>query len=110
MLERFEMNISSISPISPPLPFTTQSVPREEFAQRRELVQAAKSVNSSGVLGQNQLVFLVDRATHRVIIRIENRDTHEVVLQLPPEYVMRLARDVSTGSSHILQAAADTKE
>ncbi len=104
------MNITSSSPISPPLPPTTPTMPREELAQRRELVQAAKSVNSSGVLGQNQLVFSVDRATHRLIIRVEDRDTHEVLLQLPPEYVMRLAQDVGTGSAHILQAAADTEE
>lgn len=111
MLERFEMNISSSSPISPPLqPTTAHAVPPEEIAHRREVVQAAKTVNSSGILGQNQLVFSVDRATHRLIIRVVDRDTHEVVLQLPPEYVMRLAQNVGTGSAHIPEAAADTEE
>jgi flagellar protein FlaG len=83
-------------------------VPPEEAAQRRKLVQAAKSINASGTLGQNQLVFMVDRATHRPIIRVEDRETHEVVLQLPPEYVLRLAQDLDPASGHTTLPLADT--
>ena len=83
-------------------------VPHEELALRRELLQAAKSVNNSGILGANQLVFMVDRATHRVVIRVVDRDTHEVLLQLPPEYVMRLAQGLSTRSAHTLDSETDT--
>jgi uncharacterized FlaG/YvyC family protein len=100
------MDITSITPNGYSLP-PTPAVPAEEVAQRRELVQAAKSINASGVLGQNQLVFMVDRATHRAIIRVEDRDTHEVVLQLPPEYVLRLAQDLSAGSTNTSQSSAD---
>ena len=75
-----------------------QPVDAAEVAQRRELIQAARSVNKSGMLGQNQLVFLIDRATHRPIILVEDRETHEVVLQLPPEYVLRLAQDLRSGT------------
>ena len=69
-----------------------------EAAQRRHVIQAARAVNASGVLGQNQLVFLVDRQTHRPIIRVEDRETHEVVMQLPPEYVLRLADELHDNS------------
>jgi len=41
----------------------------------------------------------VDRQTRRPIIRVEDRDTHEVVLQLPPEYVLRLADSLRSKSS-----------
>jgi uncharacterized FlaG/YvyC family protein len=84
------------------------NVPPEEAVQRRQLVHAAKSVNASGTLGENQLVFAVDPSTHRMIMRVENRDTHEVVLQVPPEYVMRMADDLASSSSHTLQPEADT--
>ncbi len=83
-------------------------VPPEEAAQRRQLVQAARSVNGSGILGENQLVFSVDRSTHRMVMKVENRDTHEVVLQVPPEYVIRLAQDLGAPSLHTLLADADT--
>ena len=101
------MEISSIKP-SVDLFSQAPPVAAEEAGQRRDLIQAAKSVNESGLLGHNQLVFLVDRATHRPIIRVEDRETHEVVLQLPPEYVLRLAEDVKSGSSQITSAVADT--
>ena len=94
--ERFEMEISSVQPnvvSSPQAP----PVAAAEAAQRRELIQATKSVNESGLLGHNQLVFLIDRTTHKPVMRVEDPDTHEVVLQLPPEYVLRLAQDLQDG-------------
>ena len=60
------MNISSSIPgVTSILP-SVVTVRPEEAAQRRQLVQAAKSVNASGTLGENQLVFAVDRHTHRI--------------------------------------------
>jgi uncharacterized FlaG/YvyC family protein len=102
------MSISSSNPIGPATPPSLPSVPPEEAAQRQKLVQAAKSVNRSGVLGQDQIVFSVDRATHRLVIRLEDRDTHEVLLQLPPDYVLRLAQTLGTGSSHTIESDTDT--
>jgi uncharacterized FlaG/YvyC family protein len=87
---------------------TSARVPVEEAAQRRQLVQAAKSVNESGVLGQNQLVFLLDRQTHRAVIRLVDRTTHQVVSQIPPEYVLRLAQDLGSTSAKVIQPEDDT--
>jgi uncharacterized FlaG/YvyC family protein len=102
------MTISSSNPRASSTLTAAVSVPPEEAAQRRQLVQAAKSVNGSGMLGQNQLVFSLDPSTHHMVMRVENRDTHEVVLQVPPEYVMRLAQDLGPPSLHTLLADADT--
>jgi len=101
------MVISSIKPSNDALP-EAQQVPLAESAQRRQLIQASRSVNESGMLGQNELVLLMDRATHRPIIRIEDRETHEVILQIPPEYVLRLAQDAHADSAHITSLPADT--
>ena len=92
------MDISYINPMDLRVP---QSVPVQpaEAAQRRELISAAKSINASGLFGQNQLVFMVDPQTKRPIIRVQDRDTHEVLLQLPPEYVLRLAEELHVGSA-----------
>jgi uncharacterized FlaG/YvyC family protein len=48
----------------------------------------------AGLLDRNQLMFLIDRATHKLVIRMGDPETHEVVLELPPDYVLRLAQDV----------------
>jgi uncharacterized FlaG/YvyC family protein len=100
------MNISSSIPgVTSILPSVVR-VPPEEAAQRRQLVQAAKAVNASGSLGENQLVFAVDPDTHRIIMRVENRDTHEVVLQVPPETVLQMAEQLP--AAHTLLPDADT--
>ena len=87
------MDTSSIQPVGYTLP-STSTISAAEATQRRQVVQAAKAVNDSGILGQNELVFMVDRQTHRPIIRVEDRETHTVVFQVPPEYVLRLAADL----------------
>jgi uncharacterized FlaG/YvyC family protein len=101
------MVISSTKP-SVDLPAQASQIPAAETAQRRQLIQASRFVNESGMLGQNQLVFLFDRATHRPIIRVEDRETHEVILQLPPEYVLRLAQGMNPDSTQITSLGADT--
>jgi uncharacterized FlaG/YvyC family protein len=102
------MNISSSNPSAPLIAQSVASVPPQEATERRQLVQAAKSVNASGTLGQNQLVFAVDPTTHHVIMRVENRDTGEVILQVPPENVMQMAEDLNLTPAHTMQPDADT--
>jgi uncharacterized FlaG/YvyC family protein len=67
----------------------------EQAAENRDLVQAVKAVNASASLGDNnELTFQLDRNTRLPIIRIVNRKTNEVVQQIPPEYVLRLAKEL----------------
>ncbi len=80
----------------------------QSAAERRQVSQAVKAVNESGVLGRNQLVLSVDSQTHRPIIRIEDRETHELVQQIPPEYVLQLAENLGGGSTKTIPAEADT--
>lgn len=87
------MDISSVRTVAYSGPQSTAHTPAEA-TERRGLAQAVRSVNQSGVLGQNQLVLTVDRETQRRVIRIEDRETHELVLQVPAEYVLRLAQDL----------------
>src|SRR5215469_9983310 len=85
----------------------TPAASLDEAGQRREIIQATRTINENAALGQYQLVFMVDRATHRPIIRVEDRDTHEVMLQLPPEYVLRLAQDLGSETAHTSTSSAD---
>jgi len=101
------MDVVSISPTDTAFPQSTP-VPPAEAAERRELISAAKAVNASDLMGENQLVFTIDPQTHRPVIRVENRDTHEILLQLPPDYVLRLAKELRSGSAVTSSVLSDT--
>jgi uncharacterized FlaG/YvyC family protein len=62
---------------------------------RRNLIQSVKAVNASEFFGQeNELTFIVDRATRRAVVRLVSRKTGEVVEQIPAEYVLRMAEEL----------------
>jgi flagellar protein FlaG len=64
-------------------------------AANREVIQAVRAVNASNKLGdRNELTFSLDRRTRRPVITIVNRDTNEVVDQIPNEQVLRLAENL----------------
>ena len=81
-----ELGAQPVSPVS------------EKPAEQRDVVKAVKALNQSDLLGQeNELLFQRDRQTQRMVIRVVNRKTGEVVSQLPPEFVLRLAESVRSG-------------
>jgi uncharacterized FlaG/YvyC family protein len=88
----------NISSIQPNLFFPDAAAPQdriENSADRQQLVQAVKAVNDSNALGdKNELTFVLDRNTHRTLVRLIDRNTQEVVMQIPPEYVLRLAEQL----------------
>ena len=99
-------SVAQVSVASPSA--SAQPASMEEVAQRRQLVQAARSVNESGVLGQNEMVFFLDRQTHRAVIRLVDRTSQQVISQIPPEYLLRLAQDLGASRSQVIQDEADT--
>ena len=67
----------------------------EAQAKAREVIQAVKSVNESGAFGLNsELTFVLDRETGRPLVRIVDKKTREVLQQIPPEYVLRMAEEL----------------
>jgi uncharacterized FlaG/YvyC family protein len=62
---------------------------------QRNLIQSVKAVNASEFFGQeNELTFILDRATRRAVVRLVSRKTGEVVEQIPAEYVLRMAEEL----------------
>jgi flagellar protein FlaG len=76
----------------------------ENQAQHRDLIQAAHSINASDLFGSgNELTFSMDPHSQRPIMRIVDRQTKEVVQQIPTEEVLRMAEQLRAGSnSHLL--------
>ncbi len=70
-------------------------MPPERTAEQREIIQAIKAVNATEMFGQNsELTFVLDRQTHRPLVRIVDRKTNELIQQIPPEYLLRMAEDL----------------
>ncbi len=90
------MNIDSLQSMGQPLAAASAALPPEKLSEHRELVQAVKAMNEAELFGQDQeLTFAMDRETRRPVVRIIDRKTNEVVRQIPPELVLRMARDLS---------------
>jgi uncharacterized FlaG/YvyC family protein len=89
------MNVSSVQSVNSVAEAGGSNVTPQEASQRRDLVKAAQVINDSRQFGSNnELVFVFDRVTHHAIMRVVNKQTNEVVMQLPPDYVLKLAADV----------------
>jgi flagellar protein FlaG len=90
------MNIDAIQQAaSQPLAAAVLAAPVEKFPQHRELIQAVKAVNVADLFGQDsELTFVLDRETHRPLVRLVDRNTNEVIRQIPPEYVLRIAAEL----------------
>lgn len=95
----FTMDISSVDQQRPVTLSAPQPVPQEQVAERKQLIQAVKEVNKSEMLGENnELTFVLDRQTRRAVVRVVNRKTNEVVFQIPPDYVLRMAEELKRNS------------
>jgi len=73
----------------------------EQAARNREIARAVRTLNEAQAVGaSSELRFAVDRATGESLIRIVDRATNEIITQVPPEAVLRLAavlRDIQEG-------------
>ena len=89
------MDITGISRVAPDPHAPPPVVPVDRTAEAREVVRAVKAVNGAEMFGpENELRFQKDPQTQKMVMRLVNRKTSEVVSQVPEEYVLRLAEDL----------------
>ena len=87
------MDIATVNQAGQALPAVPDTQNANWLAQNRELIQTVKSISASELFGQDsELTFALDRDTRRPVVRILNRRTQQVMLQVPPEYVLHLAQ------------------
>jgi len=92
------MDITGVNGVGAIPTATPAPVAPEQVAENRDIVQAVKAVNAAQSFGDNnEITFMMDRNTKQPVIRIINRTTKEVVEQIPPEYVLRLAEELRQG-------------
>ncbi len=88
------MDIAGVNPVTA-IPVETPRVDGDRAAENREVVRAVKALNAAEMFGQeNELQFQLDPRTQRMLIRVVNPKTGEVVSQIPAEYVLRLAEEL----------------
>jgi flagellar protein FlaG len=66
----------------------------QERTEQQQLIRAVKAVNEAQLFGQeSELTFAFDRQTRRTVVKIVNKETQEVIRQIPSEYLLRLAEE-----------------
>lgn len=66
----------------------------DQAAERRDLVKAVKAVNEAELYGSGrEVTYSIDRDTKRLVTKLVNKATGEVVKQIPAEYLLRLAEE-----------------
>ncbi len=93
------MDIGKINPMTElPALSVTQPLSPQQRMEQNQLVQAVQSVNEARLLGQGrELTFSLDRETKRPVLKIVDKETKEVIRQIPPEYVLRLSGELERG-------------
>jgi uncharacterized FlaG/YvyC family protein len=92
------MDITALNRIAQDLPAVATPVPVEEAVENREVVKAVKALNKTEMFGrESDLVFQRDPQTRRMVVKVVDRKTKDVISQVPAEYVLRLAEDLKQG-------------
>jgi len=93
------MDVNALSRVTQAAPASATPVAVDTAAQNRQVVQAVKALNKSEMFGSdNGLEFQRDPESKRWVVKVVNRTTGDVVSQIPPEYVLRLADDLKQKS------------
>ena len=86
------MELYAIRPVGPITPTADAQLTPQQRTERTALVQAKKAVNEVQAFGPtSEVTFSLDRVTHKPVLQIVDRQTREVLSQLPPEYLLRVA-------------------
>lgn len=97
------MDISSISHL--PAPATASKVTSTpappsaaDRAANQAVIQAVQAINAADLFGpENELTFVKDPHSNRLLTRVISRSSHELVAQIPSEEVLRMAEEISGG-------------
>jgi len=70
-------------------------IPLPKAQENRDIVKAVRALNATEMFGQdNSLTFQRDLYSRQMVLRVINQKTQEVLLQIPAEDVLRMAKDL----------------
>lgn len=66
----------------------------KERSQQDNLIKAVHSINQGKLAGENrEMTYSLDPTTHRVVFKLVDTTTQEVIRQVPSEFLLRLAEE-----------------
>ena len=85
-----------ITAISHPVPVAVTELPNPQWLlEDREWIQMVKSINASELQDdQRELTFAMDRLSRRPVVRVIDRQTHAILQQFPPEYLLEFQQQL----------------
>ena len=88
-------SVGSVNSVGALAPVSNASSASNNDVPVRQVVSAVHEVNKSELLGEGrQLTFARDPETRKRVIQIVDQKTGDVLDQLPPEAVLRLAQQL----------------
>ena len=89
------MGIGPLNRVMMTQPVDAPATVKDEQTMVRQIITAIRGLNKSELLGQDRtLSFTRDPETHRPVIRILNRETGEVIDQIPAETLLRMKAEL----------------
>ena len=89
------MGIGPLSLSSNHVNIAQQVEPLLRQPEKKEIIEAVRAVNKAELFGQqNEVTFVLDRRSQKVLVRIVNKETRELVRQIPDEYLKHLVSDL----------------
>lgn len=89
------MDTGAINPLGASLAASMVRQAPMQLSDKREIIKAVEAVNKAEAFGSNQeLMFGFDEDLKRPVLRIVDRSTGEVVAQVPPQSVLKMARSL----------------
>jgi flagellar protein FlaG len=85
------MEIHALYGVSNTVPMDPVSKSREEVDAQQAVVAAIRALNKSELLGsERELQFARDSQTQKMVIQIVDRQSGDVLNQIPPEQVLQI--------------------
>lgn len=83
------------------LPQDGKKLPRDDTKQtektRESIEQAVQNLNDHAQLARRQLEFSIDDKSGRTVITVRDKDSQEIIRQIPGEEALRYARNLQQG-------------
>ncbi len=79
------------------------SVEEQKEAQPEELLKQIKSITQDGLYS---VQFENDEASNNLVVKVIDRDTNEVIRQIPPEELLELTKTLNELSGNLVQTTA----
>jgi len=67
---------------------------------------AVKTLNQSPQMTERSLEFSIDKTSDKVVVKIVDRKTGEVIRQIPSKETLALAQELKKGAAHLFSAKA----